>query len=97
MAEKKIWKQPWVIYIIITSAIGLATFFVGHYTTPLAFKIDANTKEIVEVRKCIEERPTKTELQPELENIKADINEIKETQKEIYNLLLKFHIGSNKN
>jgi DNA-binding transcriptional regulator GbsR (MarR family) len=92
MTEKnnKVWKQPWVIYIIITSIIGLTSFLV---TT--SFKTDANTKNIEEVKKCLDERPTNKELKPEFENIKKDINEIKETQKEIYRLLLKAYIKPN--
>lgn len=88
MTEKnnKFWKQPWVIYIIVTSIIGLTSFLIGH-----SFKIDANIKDIAEIRKSLDERPTNKELKPELENIKTDINEIKETQKEIYRLMLKVY------
>lgn len=91
MVEKnsKWYRQPWVIYIIITSVIGLATFFIGHYTQPLAFKIETNIKQIEEIKKCLDERPTNKELAPVLENIKEDIRELKETIDKIYDYVVK--------
>lgn len=92
MAVKKFWKEPYIIYLTITAIIALATFFIGHFTQPLAFKIDMNIKEISDIRKSLEERPTKTELKPIIDKIEEDVCEIKATIKDIYGLLLKKHV-----
>ncbi len=86
MTEKndKIWKQPWVVYIIITSIIGLTSFLIGH-----KYKIDANIRQIQEIKKCLDERPTNKELSPILKNIEDDIKELKEKINKIYDFVIK--------
>lgn len=99
MAKEKLWKSPWVVYITITSLISLATFFVGHYTKPLSFEINANAKEIAEIKDCLKEKPSKGEITPILEAIREDIAELKEAQREhnrrlqeVYQILLTFNL-----
>lgn len=91
MTVRRIWQEPYAIYIVITSIVAIITFLIGHYTTPLAFRIDMNVKEITEMKKCLEERPTRVEIKPIINNMETDIKEIKEDMKDIHKLLLKIY------
>lgn len=93
--KNKSWKNPTVLIVVGSAIIGLATFFVSYHIQPIAAKVEVLQKENIEMKQCINERPTKNELRPELKSIKENITEIKEAQKEndkklddIYKLLL---------
>lgn len=95
MAVKKFWQEPYMIYIAVTTVIAAVTFLIGHYTTPLAFKIDMNVKEIADIKKSLEDRPTRNEIRPIIQNIEGNMKEIKEDIKDIHNLLFKAYINPN--
>lgn len=82
MSKEKAWRSPWVIYVTITSIISLATFFVGHYTAPLSAQITANAKDITEIKECMKDKPSWSEIKPILVAISEDIKELKEAQKD---------------
>lgn len=92
--KNKSWKNPIVIIAIGTALIGLAGFFVKYHIQPLNAQVKILQAKTVEMKKEIEKRPTENELKPEFEYIKKEIIEIKDTQKEIYRLLLKTYTRS---
>lgn len=59
---------------------SILTLFVNYKTGPIYTKAEANEKQIEEVKKCMDERPTKAEIDPKLESIKEDVTDIKVAQ-----------------